>query len=413
MGRHRQRRTGAEDRPRREDVDASSTRPRWKCTRSRPRPTAGSTSATSPDGKIYQVAADGTSKTFFDPDDKYIWALATASRRRGLRRHRREGQHLPDHARRQGIALLQDQHHQRRHARDRQDRQPARRHGIARTDLPHRHATARRSCCSTRRSRKSTRSASRPTARSTRRRSAARRAARTARAADHHALDAEPPRHRCRRSPPRSPRSPSSTPLGCRRAVAGVERARAQRQGRDLPHPAGRAVGHGVGGGGRLAVRPADRERRRAARRHRQGRQDFRCRGDPARATLLARASARQVTALMRDAGGPRSSPPRAIPARCSHSRPTRATHGTYESDVRDAGTVATWGAIRWRASAEAGRSRDLHAIGQHRDARRNMERVVEGVHASPNGEHITSPNARYLQWRAVLIRPRPVRVRS
>ena len=37
---------------------------------------AACTSATSPDGKIYQVAADGTSKTFFDPDDKYIWALA-------------------------------------------------------------------------------------------------------------------------------------------------------------------------------------------------------------------------------------------------------------------------------------------------------------------------------------------------
>ena len=34
--------------------------------------------ATSPDGRIYEVAADGTSKTFFDPDDKYIWSLAVA-----------------------------------------------------------------------------------------------------------------------------------------------------------------------------------------------------------------------------------------------------------------------------------------------------------------------------------------------
>ena len=32
--------------------------------------------ATSPDGKIYSVAADGSSKTLFDPEDKYIWALA-------------------------------------------------------------------------------------------------------------------------------------------------------------------------------------------------------------------------------------------------------------------------------------------------------------------------------------------------
>ena len=37
---------------------------------------AASTSPPRPDGKIYQVAADGTSKTFFDPEDKYIWALA-------------------------------------------------------------------------------------------------------------------------------------------------------------------------------------------------------------------------------------------------------------------------------------------------------------------------------------------------
>ena len=32
----------------------------------------------SPDGKVYRVAADGTSSTFFDPDDKYIWAIAVA-----------------------------------------------------------------------------------------------------------------------------------------------------------------------------------------------------------------------------------------------------------------------------------------------------------------------------------------------
>jgi len=30
---------------------------------------------TSPDGKIYHVAADGKSRVFFDPGDKYIWSL--------------------------------------------------------------------------------------------------------------------------------------------------------------------------------------------------------------------------------------------------------------------------------------------------------------------------------------------------
>ena len=65
-----------QDRQGRQASRRSSTPPSSKCTRSPRRPTAASTSATSPDGKIYSVAADGTSKTFFDPEDKYIWALA-------------------------------------------------------------------------------------------------------------------------------------------------------------------------------------------------------------------------------------------------------------------------------------------------------------------------------------------------
>ena len=32
--------------------------------------------ATSPDGKVYRVAADGKAEVFFDPPDKYIWSLA-------------------------------------------------------------------------------------------------------------------------------------------------------------------------------------------------------------------------------------------------------------------------------------------------------------------------------------------------
>ena len=41
-----------------------------------PAPNNGLYVATSPDGKIYHVSADGTARTFFDPEDKYIWALA-------------------------------------------------------------------------------------------------------------------------------------------------------------------------------------------------------------------------------------------------------------------------------------------------------------------------------------------------
>ena len=43
-----------------------------------PAPSGGVFAASSPDGKVYRVSADGSSTTFFDPDDKYIWSLARA-----------------------------------------------------------------------------------------------------------------------------------------------------------------------------------------------------------------------------------------------------------------------------------------------------------------------------------------------
>ena len=52
-----------------------------------------------------------------------------------------------------------------------------------------------------------------------------------------------------------------------------------------------------------------------------------------------------------------------------------RATRGTYESDVKDARLVSTWGVIAWRATAPAGAKVEVFTpIGQHQDARRCVE---------------------------------------
>src|SRR5262249_54123957 len=80
----------------------------------------------------------------------------------------------------------------------------------------------------------------------------------------------------------------------------------------------------------------------------------FRLSGDPARATLLTRAAARQVTSLVRDTAG-RVVAGTSNPGKVFALSSGRAATGTYESDVRDAGTVATWGAIRWRATGRPG----------------------------------------------------------
>src|SRR5262249_45735380 len=74
----------------------------------------------------------------------------------------------------------------------------------------------------------------------------------------------------------------------------------------------------------------------------------FRIGGEPARATLLARTSGRQVTALLREASG-RVVGVASNPGKLFALSSAAAARGSYESDVRDASTVASWGAIRWR----------------------------------------------------------------
>jgi WD40 repeat protein len=127
----------------------------------------------------------------------------------------------------------------------------------------------------------------------------------------------------------------------------------------------------------------------------------FRVSGDPARATLLSRATARQVTALLREPSG-RIVGATSNPGKIFALSANPAAKGSYESDVRDAGTVATWGVIRWRATARAGQVQLLTRTGNTA----NPDETWSGwskPYASAEGEQITSPTARYLQWRAVL----------
>ncbi len=127
----------------------------------------------------------------------------------------------------------------------------------------------------------------------------------------------------------------------------------------------------------------------------------FRLSGDPARATLLARAAARQVTALVRDSSGrviAGTSNPGKIVALASG----RAATGSYESDVRDAGTVATWGAIRWRAASKPGEVEIFTRSGNTATPDETWS-SWSSSYTVANGEKITSPNARYLHWKAVL----------
>jgi hypothetical protein len=127
----------------------------------------------------------------------------------------------------------------------------------------------------------------------------------------------------------------------------------------------------------------------------------FRLAGNPARATLLARAAARQVTALLRERSG-RIVGATSNPGKVFALSSTPARKGSYESDVRDAGTVASWGAIRWRAAARPGQVQIVTRSGNTATPDETWS-AWSTPYTNAEGERIASPNARYLQWRATM----------
>lgn len=128
----------------------------------------------------------------------------------------------------------------------------------------------------------------------------------------------------------------------------------------------------------------------------------YRLDGDPVQATLVARASAQQVTAVHRDARG-RLYYTTANPGKLFRLTSERASRGTYESEPRDARMVATWGALSWRGTVPSGNRIELHTRSGNTETPGNTWSAWSAAYTDPNGSAITSPKARYLQWRAVL----------
>jgi hypothetical protein len=127
----------------------------------------------------------------------------------------------------------------------------------------------------------------------------------------------------------------------------------------------------------------------------------FRLSGDPVRAVLLTRVPAQQATMIAR--ANDRTYVVTANPGLLMALSATRAARGTYESDVKDAKFVSTWGVMAWRASVPAGAK--VEVFSRSGNTRTPDEAWSEwaGPYANAEGSQIASPKARYLQWRAVL----------
>ena len=124
--------------------------------------------------------------------------------------------------------------------------------------------------------------------------------------------------------------------------------------------------------------------------------------GDPATATLLLQAAAQQVTGFARDAKG-NVYYATSNPGKVFKLSSQRAAEGTYTSVVRDAQTVADWGTLSWRATAAGGGRVDVFTRSGNTATPDDTWSPWSGPYSVANGEEIKSPNARYLQWKAVL----------
>jgi sugar lactone lactonase YvrE len=127
----------------------------------------------------------------------------------------------------------------------------------------------------------------------------------------------------------------------------------------------------------------------------------FRLTGEPTQATLLTTVSAQQAVTLHRS--GNRTWIATSNPGNLLALSTDRAARGTYESDVKDARVVATWGTIAWRAATPAGTRVEVQTRSGNTRTPDEAWSDWSAPYTDASGSTITSPKARYLQWRAVL----------
>ncbi len=122
----------------------------------------------------------------------------------------------------------------------------------------------------------------------------------------------------------------------------------------------------------------------------------------PPRTVLLGRAPAQQVMRFLRQTDGSLRYAT-ANPGKVVRLTTTLAQQGTYESEVRDAETVATWGTISWRGATPGGSRIELSSRSGNTAIPNETWSEWSAPYTDAVGTQIASPKARYLQWRAAL----------
>ncbi|MFN8057802.1 MAG: hypothetical protein U0Q12_01460 [Vicinamibacterales bacterium] len=126
----------------------------------------------------------------------------------------------------------------------------------------------------------------------------------------------------------------------------------------------------------------------------------FRVPPDAGRPVLLTRVTSQQVTAFAQ--AGSQLYFATANPAKIYRLGRTPAAHGTYTSAAQDAGVGATWGTLQWHATVPTGSSLEFTTRSGNTPSPDDTWSPWSAPYKNAAGDAITSPRARYLQWRAV-----------
>lgn len=122
------------------------------------------------------------------------------------------------------------------------------------------------------------------------------------------------------------------------------------------------------------------------------------------KASLLARFPQAQITSLALDRTG------RIFVATSNSGGAYRvsrdlAESGTYQSPPRDAGVRARWGKVRWDAAVGSGQRVEIQTRTGNSELPDETWSAWSSIYGDPEGSDIVSAPARYIQWRAHLVR--------
>jgi hypothetical protein len=117
------------------------------------------------------------------------------------------------------------------------------------------------------------------------------------------------------------------------------------------------------------------------------------------KAQMLTGVDAHQVTRLLTGAGGHLAAFATANPGRLIAVGSALQSPASYISPVHDTKSASTWGAIRWESTGTVA----LQTRTGNTEAPDETWTDWSALYSHPDGERVTSPVGRFIQWKAVL----------